>query len=220
MRIADSAMSTIPGSRSDMRGKKRPLESNDLTRSGDSSNKKPLDSETWRQRTKIELQEDEAKMEEYALTKVASTRGTCVHSLGILVRDDKVSYWYFDASGIVRTSPESTLSIIFDLEKVAAINVAIAHGGPVHFGMFPPSILCPPAHRLYPVSIPVHGLTGYTIDLSGTEDQGVPYKVTLGNHVYSQNGYIGRRTTVYLASSTSGDTGGRALVVKISQQGD
>ena len=219
MSVAVSKRPTVQGSNSSYGGKKRPLESQDVSVpvSGASSNKKYLDSETWSQQRNIETQEAEAQMAAYALEMAASTRGTRLHTIGVFLRDDKVSYWYVDASGVVRTSPESTLSIIFDFEKVMAIHIALSYSGPEQLGAFPRSIICPPENKPYPAPFPPHSLTGYTIDLSGEEDK-EPYKVTLGNHVFSQYALIGRRTTIYLASSTSVDTGGRALVVKLSQQ--
>lgn len=42
--------------------------------------------------------------------------------------------------------------------------------------------------------------------------------MTLGKHLFNECTLYGRRTMVYLAGSTSHDTEGRALAVKISQQ--
>ncbi|KAI0090123.1 hypothetical protein BDY19DRAFT_992356, partial [Irpex rosettiformis] len=60
----------------------------------------------------------------YALEMLSSTKGTRLHSIIVGLRDDLVSLWYFDASGVVRTcSPESKekLSLVYDFERVAAI---------------------------------------------------------------------------------------------------
>ena len=220
MSDAVSKRPTVQGSNSSYGGKKRPLESQDVSVpvSGASSNKKYLDSETWSQQRNIETQEAEAQMAAYALEMAASTRGTRLHTIGVFLRDDKVSYWYVGASGMVRTSPESTLSIIFDFEKVMAIHVALSYCGPEQLGAFPPHIICPPANEPFPDSFPPESLAGYTIDLADEHDQEKPYTVTLGKHMFNQHSLFGRRTTVYRAASTSVDTGGRVLVVKLSQQ--
>lgn len=211
-----SKQSTVQGFRSEHGGKKRPLESEDVSMSAGSSNKNHLDPETWHQQRRIKTQKAEAQIAAYALELVESTPATRLHTIGVFLCDDKVSYWYIDSSGVVRTSPESTLSIIFDFEKVVAIHLALSYCGPEQLGAFPPSIICPPVSNPFPGSLPSHSLTGFTIDLSGEKDQ-MLYKVTLGKQMVSQYALIGRRTTVYHASSTSDDTGGRALVVKLSQ---
>lgn len=212
-----SEKSAVQGSNFDHGGKKRPLESLDVIVFAGSSNKKHLGSGTWHKQRRIETQQAEAQMAAYALEMAASTCGTRLHIIGVFLYDDKVSYWYVDLSGMVRSSSETTPSIIFDFEKVMAIHLALSYCSPEQLGAFPRSIICPSENEQYPDSFPPHSLTGFTIDLSGEEDQ-KPYKVTLGEYVFSQYSLVGRRTTIYRASSTSVDTGGCALVVKFSQQ--
>jgi hypothetical protein len=85
----------------------------------------------------------------YALGMLGSTGGARLHTLGVLLRDDLVSLWYFDASGIVRTSKykgkeTERLSLIDHFERVAAIFIALAYCNEEQFGAIPGTILTRP----------------------------------------------------------------------------
>ncbi|PSR82194.1 hypothetical protein PHLCEN_2v6117 [Hermanssonia centrifuga] len=95
-----------------------------------------------------------------ALELASCTYGTRAFSLGSIVRDDKMSFWYYDASGYVRTA--ENLSIMKDLEKFAAIMVAFACGEPKHWGALP-DIISPPPSTPYPASFPPPSLKGHSI---------------------------------------------------------
>lgn len=218
-----SNTSTVQGPGCSSGGRKRGRDSQTMSMSSGAISKKfksagsSLDSKTEEQEGMTEKEDAETQMTDYALEMSASTHGTRLHTVGVLLRDDKVSYWYIDASGVVRTSPESTLSLIFDFEKVAAIHVALSCCDIERLGMFPADVICPPADARGPVAFPPASLTGCTLDLTGSEDK-TPFKVTLGKHLVNEYTLFGRRTMVYLARLTSIDTGGRVLAVKISQQ--
>lgn len=170
----------VQESESRSRGLKRRSESLTVSTSSEEVNNKKfkyeyegssLDCEIQEQADMIETQEAKAQMEAYARNLSASTRGTHLHTVGMLLCDDKVSYWYIDASGVVRTSPESTLSIIFDFEKVAAIHVALSCCGTERLGLFPVNVLCPPTNAPNPELGSPASLAGFTIDLTGSEDK-------------------------------------------------
>ncbi|KAI0085818.1 hypothetical protein BDY19DRAFT_996482, partial [Irpex rosettiformis] len=94
----------------------------------------------------------------YALEMLSSTKGTRVHSIIVGLRDDLLSLWYFDASGVVRTcSSESKekLSIVYDFERVAAIFVALSYCNLEQCGAAPPDIIEPPASSPFPKSFPL-----------------------------------------------------------------
>ncbi|KAI0681901.1 hypothetical protein BC835DRAFT_1402459 [Cytidiella melzeri] len=154
---------------------------------------------------------------------LGSTRGTRMHNLGVIFRDELISLWYFDASGIVRTCPDAgvnreKLSLITNFERVAAIFVALAYCDAEQSGAVPAHAITPPTTKPHPSAFPIRCLKEHTIDLSTDEDKdkNVPFIVTLGKHVYSQYALVGRRTTVY-EGTTSADSG-RRVIVKVSQQ--
>ncbi|KAI0695825.1 hypothetical protein BC835DRAFT_1345232, partial [Cytidiella melzeri] len=154
---------------------------------------------------------------------LGSMRGTRMHNLGVIFRDELISLWYFDASGIVRMCPDAgvnreKLSLITSFERVAAIFVALAYCDAEQFGAVPAHVITPPTTNPHPSAFPIRCLKEHTIDLSTDEDKekNVPFIVTLGKHVYSQYALVGRRTTVY-EGTTSADSG-RRVIVKVSQQ--
>ncbi|KAI0692609.1 hypothetical protein BC835DRAFT_45077 [Cytidiella melzeri] len=159
----------------------------------------------------------------YALEMLGSTRGTRMHNIGVIFRDELISLWYFDASGIVRTCPDAgvnreKLSLITNFEQVAAIFVALAYCDAEQFGAIPAHVITPPTTKPHPSAFPIRCLKEHTIDLSTDEDKekNVPFIVTLGKHIYSQYALVGRRTTIY--EGTTSAAGGGRVIVKVSQQ--
>jgi hypothetical protein len=155
----------------------------------------------------------------YALEMLGSTGGTRLHTLGVLLRDDLVSLWYFDASGVVRTSKDKgketeRLSLIDHFERVAAIFIALAYCNEEQFGAIPETILTRPPNYMFPAS----NLTGHTVRFPSLEENSDnhPYVVTLGDHIYTQYALVGRRTTVYHGTANQGTH--KKVVVKMSQQ--
>ncbi|PSR75732.1 hypothetical protein PHLCEN_2v8916 [Hermanssonia centrifuga] len=149
----------------------------------------------------------------YALELASCTYGTRVFSLGSIVRDDKMSLWYYDASGYVRTA--ENVSVMKDFEKFAAIMVAFACGEPKHWGALP-DIISPPSSIPYPVSFPPPSLKGHTLEMV-PPDTVEPVKVTLGKPVFTQYGLVGRRTFLYRIK-TNTVVAQTPLVIKFSYQ--
>ena len=210
---AVSEGSTVQESKSGLGGRERRSSSQTVSLSNEAVNKKfksecsSIDSEAEEQAVPSKIHEAKAQMEAHARELSALTRGAHLHTVGVLLHDDKVSYWYIDASGVVRTTPESTLSIVLDFEKVAAIHVALSCCGTERHGLFPANVIRPPANNSNPASLPSASLAGHTIDLTESENE-KPFKVTLGRRLFNQSSLFGRRTMVYLAESTSADTDG------------
>ncbi|PSS38067.1 hypothetical protein PHLCEN_2v98 [Hermanssonia centrifuga] len=149
----------------------------------------------------------------YALELASCTYGTRVFSLGSIVRDDKMSLWYYDASGYVRT--EESVSVMKDFEKFAAIMVAFACGEPKHWGALP-DIISPPSSTPYPASFPPPSLKGHSLEMV-PPDTKEPVKVTLGKPVFTQYGLVGRRTFLYRIK-TNTVVAQTPLVIKFSYQ--
>ncbi|PSS17152.1 hypothetical protein PHLCEN_2v3210, partial [Hermanssonia centrifuga] len=149
----------------------------------------------------------------YALELASCTYGTRLFSLGSIVRDDKMSFWYYDASGYIRT--EETVSVIKDFEKFAAIMVAFACGEPKHWGALP-DIISPPPSTPYPASFPPPSLKGHSIQMTLPETQ-EQVKVTLGKPIFTQYGIVGRRTFLYRIK-TDTVVAQTPLVVKFAYQ--
>ena len=150
----------------------------------------------------------------YALEVLSGTFGTRLHSLGIIFRGDKMSLWYYDASGVVRTA--STLSLIDDFEVVAAIIIAIGCCDGSRFG-FLPSILELSASESYPKDLPPRSLEGYSVDLS-PQDGSPAVAVTLNKPIFTQYSLVGRRTFVYDATTNVASLADKEAVVKFSLQ--
>ncbi|THG95310.1 hypothetical protein EW026_g6325 [Hermanssonia centrifuga] len=149
----------------------------------------------------------------YALELASCTYGTRLFSLGSIVRDDKMSFWYYDASGYIRT--EENVSVIKDFEKFAAIMVAFACGEPKHWGALP-DIISPPPSTPYPASFPPPSLKGHSIQMTLPETQ-EQVKVTLGKPIFTQYGIVGRRTFLYRIK-TDTVVAQTPLVVKFAYQ--
>ncbi|THG93372.1 hypothetical protein EW026_g7846 [Hermanssonia centrifuga] len=148
-----------------------------------------------------------------ALELASCTYGTRVFSLGSIVRDDKMSFWYYDASGYVRTA--ESLSLMEDFEKFAAIMVAFACGHPKHWGALP-DIISPPTSTPYPSSFPPPSLKGHSIQMT-LPDTKERVKVTLGKPIFTQYELVGRRTFLYQIK-TNTVVAQTPLVIKFSYQ--
>jgi hypothetical protein len=150
----------------------------------------------------------------YALEVLSSTRGTRIHSLGMTVIDDRITLWYYDASGIVRSEP--SLSLVNDFEEVAAIFVGLASCDVDKWGALP-SVFQVPEGASYPESFPPLDLQGYSL-VPRTKYSGAQVKLTLSKLVFSQYAIVGRRTFVYEAVTDSKLFHGKDVIVKFSQQ--
>lgn len=150
----------------------------------------------------------------YALEVLSCTNGTRIYSLGMMFKDDKFTLWYYDASGLVKTT--DNLSIITGFEDFAAVFVALASCDASRWGALP--VLCPPEEKPYPQHFPPANLSGYTVDIRHPGDSERKVKITLGDCVFCQYALVGRRTFVYEATSPHDSLKNEVFIVKFSQQ--
>ncbi|THG95757.1 hypothetical protein EW026_g5953 [Hermanssonia centrifuga] len=129
----------------------------------------------------------------YALEVMSCSHGTRLFCLGNIIGDGKMSLWYYDASGYIRT--RETLSIFEDFEKVAAVLVAFMSCTPSQFGAMPP-IIKPPSSSPYPRSFPPASLEGHTLTMKHPETS-EDVHVTLADPIFAQYAIAGRRTFLY-----------------------
>ncbi|PSR97088.1 hypothetical protein PHLCEN_2v4369 [Hermanssonia centrifuga] len=149
----------------------------------------------------------------YALEVAACTYGTRLFCLGEVIEDDKVSLWYYDAAGIVRT--QETISIIHDFEKYAAVVVAFGCCDPYQLGALPP-VIRPPLSSPYPENFPPRTLKGYSLEML-MPDTNERVTLTLQDNIFTQYSLVGRRTFLY-AIKTNSKTLKKPLIAKFSYQ--
>ncbi|PSR88530.1 hypothetical protein PHLCEN_2v5135, partial [Hermanssonia centrifuga] len=149
----------------------------------------------------------------YALEVMSCSYGTRLFCLGNITKDDKMSMWYYDASGYIRT--RETLSIFEDFEKVAAVLVAFASCTPSQFGAMP-SIIKPPSSAPYPRSFPPASLQSHTLTMNHPETS-ENIHVTLEDPIFAQYVLVGRRTFLY-GIRTSPPIQRKKLIIKFSYQ--
>ena len=89
----------------------------------------------------------------YALEVMSNTDGTRLHCLGHIMKDDSVTPWYYDASGMV-CSAES-ISMIREFPKFAAFVIALASLNSHHYGAMPSSVVRWPSGVAPPFPHPV-----------------------------------------------------------------
>lgn len=148
----------------------------------------------------------------YALELLSCTYGTRVSCISVVLKDDRMFLWYYDASGVICT--EEYLSIIEDFEKVAAIIVAMARCTPEQLGALPSPVVTPPS--AYPDNFPTENLTGCVLHLAHPENQ-QKVLVTLGEPIFTQYTLTGRRTFLYEATTLPAISP-RKLAIKFSYQ--
>ena len=153
--------------------------------------------------------QDEVTMANHALEMLSSTNGTRSSFIQCLVVGDLMRFQYTDSTGIVWSTH---FSWIRELEKFAAILVALAHCDQETFGITVPG-LTPLSPMM--VSIPPTSLRGYYLDMLY---QGASVRVTLGEPIYVQHSLVGRATRVYEATTNAIIPGSPKLVIKISMQ--
>ncbi len=154
----------------------------------------------------------------YALETLAGTFGTRLFCVNILIKNDRVYFWYYDACGFVYTE---SISVVEDFEKFSAILVAIACSSPAQLGALP-SFIQPPQHAPYPANWPPENLQDHTltiprtISVAGVETT-EDVQITLQDSVFSHYVLAGRRTFVY-AIKTSTKISDDELIAKFSYQ--
>ncbi|KAJ3534416.1 hypothetical protein NM688_g7142 [Phlebia brevispora] len=134
----------------------------------------------------------------YALELLSCTYGTRSFCHGAVLKDEKVSLWYYDAAGIVYT--KQYLSLVRDFEKVAAIIVGSACCEPEQFGAIPPSIMKPSIP--HSKSFPPNNLRGSTLNVRHPTT-GKRIRITLKDSLYTQYVLLGRRTFTYTMKAPS-----------------
>ncbi|KAF7794418.1 hypothetical protein EIP86_005552 [Pleurotus ostreatoroseus] len=154
----------------------------------------------------------------YALETLACTFGTRLFCVNILVKNDRLYFWYYDACGFIYTE---SISIVEDFEKLAAILVAIACSTPAQLGALP-AFIKPPQHAPYPQNWPPESLKDHSLTipraLSVRGRQTVEQiHVTLQDPVFTHYVLAGRRTFVY-AVKTSPSLSKTELIAKFSYQ--
>ncbi|KAJ3554595.1 hypothetical protein NM688_g3026 [Phlebia brevispora] len=169
-------------------------------------------------RAKPKVQEDEAKREvaiqtaSYALEVLSCTYGTRAFTLCIILKDDHLSLWYYDACGVVYT--KQRLSLITEFEKFAAIIVGFAQCTPEQFGAIPASVLRP--HTPYERKFPIFNLNESSLWINHPttkEDVGIE----LDESIFAQYGLLGRRTFLYTIE-TDRVVSAKKMIIKFSYQ--
>ena len=157
----------------------------------------------------------------YALEVLSSTNGTRLHSIGSMLKKDRLSFWYYDASGIIKTDEKQSLSLVDQFEEVAATLVAIACCDATRLGAM--QGVTAPKELKSPASFPPSSLSGYTIKMPLPHQRRVRQPemvVTLERPLFCQYALVGRHTIVYNATTSApvGRKKGKAVIVKLSQQ--
>ncbi|PSS34143.1 hypothetical protein PHLCEN_2v1811 [Hermanssonia centrifuga] len=150
----------------------------------------------------------------YALETVSCSYGTRLFTTGIVIEDDKMSLWYYDAAGIIRT--KATISLLRNFEEFAAILVGFACCTPSQWGSLPPNIIKPPQLGSYPESFPPRNLSGYTFPITLPKSK-EEVLATLQKPVFTQYSLVGRRTFLYVIKTNSRKLK-KPMVAKFSYQ--
>lgn len=147
----------------------------------------------------------------YALELLSCTYGTRVFCHSVILNDDLLSLWYYDATGIVYTAER--LSLIHDFKKVAAIIVGFAQCTPEQLGAIPDSVMKP--HISYRRKFPPENLSENTLYIPHpvTKEE---VCVTLDEPVFTQYGLVGRRTFLYTMDTDQ--AGSEKMIMKFSYQ--
>ena len=151
----------------------------------------------------------------YAVEVLSGTYGSRTSCFGIVVVDDRLSFWHYDAASIVYTAQK--LSFILDFEAAAAAILAIADCTAEHFGAIPSSVMKPP--RAYPQSFPPRTLRGYSFSMPSLDGRNT-FKLTLQDPVNISYGFTGRRSFIYTAAIRPIPDGyaKKSVIVKFSYQ--
>lgn len=170
------------------------------------------------ERLSYDVKEAAVQAGSYALETLACTFGTRLFCINILLKNDRLYFWYYDACGFMYTE---SISVVDDFEKTAAVFVAIACSTPEQLGALPPFIE-PPPHAPYPQNWPPEGLNDHTVTIpkrtspTGVEET-INMAITLGESVFSHYVLAGRRTFVYAIKTRSPEPQGERIV-KFSYQ--
>lgn len=133
----------------------------------------------------------------YALELLSCTYGTRVFCTGIVVKDDRVFPWFYDASGVVYTT--EFISMIDDFEQFAAMVVAFVSCTPEQLGVMPTSIM--DSRIPYPRNFPPQNLSGRVVCIQDPINKGT-VRLKLQKPIFAQYVLLGRRTFLYDAQAT------------------
>ncbi|KAJ3531015.1 hypothetical protein NM688_g7634 [Phlebia brevispora] len=147
----------------------------------------------------------------YALELLSCTYGTRAHCFSFVLKDDKMTLWFYDASGVVYT--KECISLVSDFEVFAAVIVAFACCTPEQFGSMPLSIMksTGPARH-----IPPENLTKYKLTMTHPL-QNKKVTVTLDKSLFTQYTLTGRRSFLYTIKTTP-TVSSKDMIVKFSYQ--
>lgn len=149
----------------------------------------------------------------YALETLACTAGTRLFCVNVLLKNDRIYLWYYDACGFVYTE---SISLIEDFEKAAALLVGMACCSPAQLGALP-DVIEPPLCAKYSDHWPPEDLKGHTLAIPRSPGNPENLLVTLQDHVFAQYVLAGRRTFVYTIK-TKPALSNDELMVKFSYQ--
>ncbi|KAF7794434.1 hypothetical protein EIP86_005568 [Pleurotus ostreatoroseus] len=154
----------------------------------------------------------------YALETLACTYGSRLFCINVLLENDRVYLWYYDACGFVYTE---SISLIEDFEKAAAVIVGIACSTPAQLGALP-SVISPPPSLPYPDNWPPESLKEHTVVIPNSvvatrSNTAQNLQITLKDPVFTQYILSGRRTFVYTTETQPAVQKGE-LIVKFSYQ--
>ncbi|THG98252.1 hypothetical protein EW026_g3909 [Hermanssonia centrifuga] len=150
----------------------------------------------------------------YALETVSCSYGTRLFNTGVIMDDDRMSLWYYDAAGIIRT--KVIISLFRNFEEFAAILVGFACCTPSQWGSLPPNIIKPPRFGLDPEVFPPKNLSGYTFPITLPKSK-EEILATLQKPVFTQYSLVGRRTFLYVIKTNSRKLK-KPMVAKFSYQ--
>lgn len=151
----------------------------------------------------------------YALETLACTFGTRLFCVNMIIKNDKLYFWYYNACGFVHT--REAISIFEDFEQFCAIIVAFACCTPERLGALP-SVIEPPPSRPYPDNWPPENLSQHAVTMHHPET-GDAVRITFKDPVFTQYVLAGRRTFIY-SIETSPPISSEALIMKCSYQVD
>ena len=151
----------------------------------------------------------------YALEVLSGTSGSRASCFGIVVVDDLLSFWHYDASSIVYTTQK--LSFLLDFEGAAAAILAVANCTAERFGALPSSVMKPP--QPYPESFPPRSLHGYSFSMASLDNRDT-FNLKLQDPVNVSYCLTGRRSFIYTAEIDPIPAGypQKTVIVKFSYQ--
>ncbi|KAJ3552550.1 hypothetical protein NM688_g4094 [Phlebia brevispora] len=147
----------------------------------------------------------------YALELLSCTYGTRVHCFSFVVKDDKLTLWYYDASGVVYT--KECISLVADFEVFASVMVGIASCTCEQFGTLPPTVMEPSAASRH---VPPEHLGRYKLTMTHPVSK-TDVTVTLSKSLFTQYTLTGRRSFLYTIKTTP-SVSSKDMIMKFSYQ--